>query len=535
MRYGKFGATHWSSRTPAEERVVDWRKLWKPARTGLQQFWGIEWSTEGLIGAALRLDGGRVVIEKNFSIPFTSERSIEASAAEIVAELATKTAALGPNSPCVVVVPREAVVIRQLQLPNVPDDELPTLVRFQAAAKSSTPTASIAVDYIPLGSTGDGQAVLAAMLDSNRVQKMRDLLTRAQLQLVSLEVSPFLIAELVAREEEQGGTPDIPTLIVAQTGDRVEISILDRRRLIASHAVWLPEGDAARHVSPLQTEINRCLISLSQSHPGVEIDQVYLIEDEHADEAVERMLQERFGEKTHPLNLGLLGTDIPADHRLAYLALIARGLTGKSGIVPRVDLVNSRKPAEKVDNTRRNLIAAGTAAVALIGGAWWNFSSQMAELDSEIKILQTEITSYKGDLGNGKSDLAAAEILMNWGEGDQDTLATWDHFHQLLPGTDRLYLVDLKSIPSSGARQTRITGTARARTQDDVENFLQRMADAGWLVKPISPLENKKDPDYPWQFAIDAEQPRVEPVKPAPSAPASPKPVASTTSESPNR
>lgn len=514
--------------------MFDWRKLWKPAQNQLQQFWGIEWSTEGLIGAALRLDSGRAAIEQTFSIPFTSARSPENAAADIATELASKTRAFGTNAPCIVVVPREAVVIRQLQLPNVPEDELPTLVGFQAAAKSSTPTASIAVDYIPLGSSGEGQAVLAAMLDSNRIQRMQDLVTRAQLQLVSLEVSPFLIAELVAREEEQGGTPDIPTLIVAQSGDRVEISILDRCRLIATHAVWLPEGDAVRHVSPLQTEINRCLISLSQSHPGVEIDQVYLIEDEHADEAVERMLQERFGSKTHPLNLALLGTDIPSDHRLAFMALIARGLAGPAGIVPRIDLVNPRKPAEKLDNTRRHLITGGAAAVLLVGGAWWNFSSQMADLESEIDDLQMRITSDRADITNGKADFDAAQTITNWAEGYQDPLATWDQFHQLLPGTDRLYLVELKSIPSSGARQTRLTGTARARTQDDVEDFLQHLADAGWQVKPVTSLENKKDPDYPWQFAIDAEQPRVVPVK-APSGTNAPaKPVAASSSELPS-
>ncbi len=512
--------------------MFDWRKLWKPAQNELTQFWGIEWSTEGLIGAALRLDGGRVSIEQTFSIPFTSGRSPENSAAEIAADLATQTTALGAGAACIVVVPREAVVIRQLQLPNVPEDELPTLVSFQAAAKSSTPTASIAVDYISLGPSGEGQAVLAAMLDSPRIQRMRDLLARAQLQLVSLEVSPFLIAELVAREEEQGGSPDLPTLIVAQSGDRVEISILDRRRLIASHAVWLPEGDAVRHVSPLQTEINRCLISLSQSHPGVEIDQVYLIEDEQADEAVERMLQERFGPKTHPLNFERLGTPIPADHRLAFAALIARGLTGPKGITPRVDLVKPRKPAEKTDNTRRNLIAGGAAAALLMGGAWWNFSSHMTELDDQIEALQEEISSTRADVINGKADLDAALLLTTWSEGDQDLLDTWDQFHQILPGTDRLYLTELKSIPSSGDRQTRLTGTARARTQDDVDDLLQRMADAGWLVKPVSPLENKKDPDYPWQFAIDAEQLRVVPIKP-PRGTTAAKPVASSSPELP--
>jgi len=503
--------------------VFDWRKLWQPDQTELKQFWGIEWSTEGLIGAALRLDGGRVALSNTFAIPFTEDRTPERAGADIAAELAEKTTALGANATCVVVVPRETVVVRQLQLPHVPVDELPALVGFQAAAKSSTPTAAIAVDYVPLGPQGDGQAVIAAMLDSTRLQRMRDLLTRAKLQLVGLEVSPFLIAELVAREEEQGGTPDVPTLIVSQSGDRVEISILDRRRLIATHAVWLPDGDAARHVSPLQMEINRCLISLGQSHPGVEVDQVYLVEDEQADEAVVKVLQERFGAKVHPLDLSLLGTPVPGKNRLSYAALIARGLAGSAGIIPRVDLVNPRKPAEKPDHSRRYLAAGGTAAALLVSGAWWNFSSRMADMESQIETLATEISSNKADVTNGKADLDAAKIISSWMEGDQNQLAAWDQIHQLLPGTDRLYFIDLKSIPSSGAKQLKMIGTARARDRDDVDDLLQRLADAGWQVKPISPLETKKDPDYPWQFVVEAEQPR--PVKPA-TATATVKPMA---------
>ncbi len=210
--------------------MFDWRKIWQPTQTELRQFWGIEWSTEGLVGGAIRLEGGKVSLSQTFFIPFTDDRTPERAAADIASELADKTTALGANAACVVVVPRETVVVRQLQLPNVPADELPSLVSFQSAAKSSTPTTAIAVDYVPLGGQGDGQAVIAVTLDSARVQRIRDLLTRAKLQLVGLEVSPFLIAELVAREEEQGGTPDVPTLIVAQSGDRVEISILDQRR-----------------------------------------------------------------------------------------------------------------------------------------------------------------------------------------------------------------------------------------------------------------------------------------------------------------
>ena len=498
----------------------DWRKFWQPTQTELRQFWGIEWSTEGLVGAAVRLDGGKVALSHTFSVLFTQDRTPERAAVDIATELAEKTTALGANAACVVVVPRETVVVRQLQLPNVPADELPALVSFQSAAKSSTPTTAIAVDYVPLGAQEDGQAVIAVTLDSARVQRMRDLLTRAKLTLVGLEVSPFLIAELVAREEERVGTPDVPTLIVAQSGDRVEISILDQRRLIATHAVWLPEGDAVRHVSPLQMEINRCLISLGQSHPGVEVDQVYLVEDEEADEAVVKAVQERFGAKVHALDFDRFDSPIPSKNRLSFVALLARGLVGEAGIIPRVDLVNPRKPAEKPDNTKRYLVAGGAAATLLVGGTWWNFSLQMTSMDEDIEELITEINDKKADISNGAADLAAAKLLFTWGEADQDQLAVLDQFHQLLPGTDRLYLTDLKSLPSSGVKLLKVTGTARARDRDDSNDLLQKLADAGWTVKPTTPLETKKDPDYPWQFTVEAELPRPTEEKPTAKQPA---------------
>ena len=485
--------------------MFDWRKLWKPTQTELQQFWGIEWSTEGLIGAALRLEQGRVELSHNFSIVFSEDRTPERAGPDIAAELALKTTALGQNAPCIVVVPRETVIVRQLQLPNVPIDELPALVSFQAATKSSTPATAITVDFVSIGEQGEGQAVVAVALDSGRVQRVRDLVARAKLQLIGLEVSPFLIAELVARAEEQGGTPDVPTLIVAQSGDRVEISILDRRRLIATHAVWLPEGDTARHVSPLQMEINRCLISLGQSHPGVEVDQVYLVEDEEADVAVVKVLNERFGAKVHALDLGVFGTPIPPENRLSYAALIARGLAGESGMIPRVDLANPRQPAAKPDHTRRNLIAGVAAAALLLGGTWWNYSSQMASMHDELDVLNTKMTSQNEDVKNGKDDLAAANALTTWIEGDQDQLGVWDQFHQLLPGTDRLYFTELQSQPLSKAKLLKVIGTARARDTDDVNDLLQKLADAGWQVKPIQPSNSKKDPDYPWQFTLEAE------------------------------
>lgn len=496
-----------------EGGVIDWKKFLKQDKTELTQFWGIEWSSEGLVGAVVRLESSRVELTEPFSISLGS-RTIERDGAEIAAELFSKVGALGAGAPCVLIMPREGVVVRQLQLPIVPPEELPALVAFQSAAKSSTPTTAIAVDYVPLNEQAEGQSVLAATLDSARVGRLREILTRAKLELISLEVNPFLVSELVAQVEERGGTPDVPTLIIGQSGDRVEISVLDQRRLIATHATWLPAGDAARHVSPLQMEINRCLVSLDQTHPGVEIDQVYLIADAEADNAVVEVLRQRFGTKVHELDLEQFGGPIPTSNRIAYAALLARGLTGAQGIIPRIDLINPRKPTEKPDHTKRYILAGSAAAVLLLGGTWWNFSSQMASLTETIDSYQAEISSNESEVKAAAADIAAAKLLSAWSEGDQDQLAALDQFHQLLPGTDRLYLTELKSIPQSGAKLMKIVGAARARSRGDVDDLQQKLADAGWQVKPVSPIEAKKDPDYPWQFVVEAELPRTEPVAP---------------------
>src|SRR4051794_37414582 len=47
----------------------------------------------------------------------------------------------------ILALPREDAVLRMLELPAVSDDELPTLVRFQAAARSAQSLDQLLLDY----------------------------------------------------------------------------------------------------------------------------------------------------------------------------------------------------------------------------------------------------------------------------------------------------------------------------------------------------------------------------------------------------
>src|SRR5690606_16119591 len=76
-----------------------------------------------------------------------------------------------PGASATLVLSRESVVIRQLQLPQAPEEEIPDLVRFQSAAKSSMPIDDLALDYLPIQAGGDfvGHAVMTTSCEKKRL------------------------------------------------------------------------------------------------------------------------------------------------------------------------------------------------------------------------------------------------------------------------------------------------------------------------------------------------------------------------------
>lgn len=99
--------------------------------------------------------------------------------------------------------PREDAVLRLLELPAVSDDELPTLVRFQAAARSAQPIDQLHLDYLPLplrAGVSQKEVWLATAVQTT-VEPIRKLLEGAGLELIQLTLSSLCLTELIARGE----------------------------------------------------------------------------------------------------------------------------------------------------------------------------------------------------------------------------------------------------------------------------------------------------------------------------------------------
>ena len=419
-----------------------------------------------------------------------------------------------------VVQPRETVVSRRLDLPDVPDNELPDVVRLQAATRLSTPADKLIFDYLPLPKLDDrdGRSVLLFTFDAekqNRLQKVAEL---AGLELTSNLTSATTVgATVVHANLEVRAKLHVPTLIVYQHQSRVELSIyFDQGRLIFSHAMQLPSGTAAGHVQPLKAEISRSLIALEQVHHGVQIERVLLIQEGGVDEHVLSVLNERFSDRVQQLSPardlahldGIPNVDGSALSATTLGAVFASADTQ----LPGIDFLNPRKMEVKRDERilRWGLIAAGVAL--MLGTAGFFYLGKLSQMDARIADLQQQQDGLEELTGSARASATfeSAGEISEWQRGNVSPRATLTEFQELLASTDQLYFTNLRFAPETRDAAARITGSGYARERRDIQDLEQTLDEYGYRVRTQLPNEGSDDPDYPYSFDLDIDLLRAE-------------------------
>jgi len=406
----------------------------------------------------------------------------------------------------VVVLPRESVVVRQLQLPDAPDDEFPEMVHFQTATKTSSPIEDLSLDYLKLSTLSmTGQRnVMTFTVDRKALVRIQTVLAIVGVTVNHVSTSPLTTANFVRDCLGSGVGRSSPAMIVYQNESRVEISILDGGTLVFSHSTQLPDGIGTSHLKPLQSEIARSTVALSQLHPDVEIEHCYYVGT--FDSTVDEFLQNRFDKRFQRVN-----PKSNSDH--------GAGLEPLLGAIPAaedtsltIDFLHPRQKIEKPD--RRKLYAIlGVSALALVllvgGGLFW---SAKADLEENIALKETRAAELEGQLKKGKPETDAHAAISEWNKSKMDPIAVWKEFQPLMPSTDRLYLSEFRLLPQDNETAVRITGIGFARERNDIDDFKTRLADNGYRVKPQTTKETSPDPDFPIRFEIDIEKLREEAV-----------------------
>jgi Tfp pilus assembly PilM family ATPase len=412
--------------------------------------------------------------------------------------------------------PREDAVLRLLELPAVSDDELPTLVRFQAAARSAQSLDQLLLDYLPLP-LREGVAqkeVWLATAVQTTVDPIRKLLVDAGLDLVQLTLSSLCLTELIARGEARQSMDSAgASLVVLRDRARMELAVVSQRQLIAAHAVKWSSVNDIPPVSKMLAEVSRVLVQVQAWLPEGTLQRAWVIGDDNDVGELPEALGRRWNcpvQRFDPwrdsgISLGSTKPEGPASEFAiaAGLALIQSG-----PLSPKLDLLHPRQPPPK-RNPRKPLYAAAAAAGLLVAALGTGVVQQsLAGYETKIEEMRIDESKLKQELKAGEPVFIAAKALDDWQSRSTNQLQQIAELHDVMKGTERLVISDYKIDPNIGDVVAKISAVGHARNRFDAEQFFQRLAELpkfrnGIRPKPIT--QTNRDPDYSSRFELDMD------------------------------
>lgn len=505
----------------------------------MSDFIAIHWEKRQLCGLEADVGKDRVRIKRCLQLAWPDDMDPSEQPEKAGEWLRTELRAAGVISKqALVTLPRDETVVRHLELPDAPDDELPDLVRFQAAAKSAVSIDRLCLDYLPLPrrDDGTGRDVLMASIPKDVSESLQSLFTAAGLELVSLSITPTATAETVAGVgAETASDKDEACLLIARHEQRVEISVLKNRHLLFSHSTQLmADTDDGQHTQAIMAQVSRSMVAVQNLLADLKIGSVCLVGVEEDYRGLAGALHERLGcevKVVDPLSVPdvrLHAPDVPGE-RVRYAGPVGMLLAQTAPRVEKIDFLNPRRPVIQADR-RKWYIAAAVAGVLLVGSTAFGMRHlQIKDLDQTLDTKDKDLEQLKEQLEIAKPNLAAASSVEEW----VDTNIQWlDHANALaetMRGTERFYISSLSVHPGKGDNRGAMSASGVAKSRTDVETLnSELMKRDSYTVQPNPISRGSDDGDYPIAFQLDVDlktpappSPTTEPKKSADAAPTS--------------
>jgi len=388
-----------------------------------------------------------------------------------------------PGAEVHVAVPRAWAVVKSLTLPDVGPEELPQLLRFQAAKAIPFELSELSLTWAELGPDGAGgkRYVLAAVKEST-LDELRTILTRAALRVGRLEVSSQAAARLVPAEAGE-------VLLVDVGHATSDVLLINEGRLLYSRSASVGLGTQGWQ-ERLPQEVARSLVAARTEAGDDEHERaparVLLAGGGAEDATLHAALAERVGAPVEAIQI-----EGEADRARAARLVIAAGLIEPvRAEIPYLDLAHRARFNAARTTRRRNvsgtLVGGVLLVVGLIGGRVYLEAQEtaIAELEAEsealgpsvqrVKALQEELRSIRGwDAHKGRELEALLAVTA------------------ALPGEDEAYLTELRW---SHGRGLGLRG--RAKSWSNVETFFSRLEQDPLVraasIEQVSLPKNKK-------------------------------------------
>ncbi|HMN96287.1 MAG TPA: hypothetical protein PKC43_08245 [Phycisphaerales bacterium] len=440
----------------------------------------VEFGRRRLVVADVRLRRDHVEIAAAIELAIECEPA-DADPAELGARLrgAMRDAGIA-TGPATIVLPREGVVAKRLELPGAREDELPEMVRFAMARELSIESGEAAIDFVPLAPAAGGSIVLAVAAPRRAVLAAAAILRAAECRPVRATLRSF---GAIALADALRSDADRPIAIVDATGEGVELIVAgggDIQFTLGTAAVAAddPEQrDRLLAADARSSEIRRAAFSFRLAHPELRPARVLVAGAGRDVEPARRALAGAFDSPVEPLAAPTLPAAAPAAAGL--LAGVA--LAAQRG-VPRLDLLHPRKAPDVAARRRQLAIAAvGLLVLALVGG--FTLGRREAQRVERFRADLREKAQHFAPEGRRiRRDEDKLRHLQQWLVPSQDWIDDLLHLNALLPPPGDVVIDTIAAtVESRGARWRNGEGwssSSEVRIALDGEAKTRAIADA---------------------------------------------------------
>jgi Tfp pilus assembly PilM family ATPase len=412
------------------------------------------------------------------------------------------TAANVGKSDAVVLVGRTGCQLRTLNVPKVPAEELPEIVRFQAMRQLSNINQDSAIDFVVISESDEhGIEVLVAVLSPQLLKQIQQTVGRAGLDLHRILLRPFATATLVSRNADA----DEIQLLVDQTQREADLILLKGRSPLTTRTIRLAANDKD-YAKLLVGEIRRTLAAANNQGFAVDLKRLTLTgsPSEMRESAAHVSAELKVPvDVLDPFSLPTFSNNLrtPPEQPGHYAALLGAVQQELIPQAERVDFVNPRKRTEDHSGKQRAIFYGSLAAIVLLVLVVLAYIPIHLN-GNQIKQLQQEIQASQEFDAKNKEIVSEIAVLDSWVKDEVIWLDEIYYTSYQLPPAERTMItfMNLSANANSKTPQISITGLVKgSETVGELESGLRDESHQA-SGKKIIPLNDRKDKLYDFEF-----------------------------------
>ncbi len=335
-----------------------------------------------------------------------------------------------------VVLARSDVEMRELQLPLVPAEELPDLVRFQVRNHFTSFTDDWLLDFVPISRSDRGCTVLAMAVSGDQAGKIRETVELAGLRLRHLVLRPFAAAELLRSHQPSSNC----RVVLEPLWRQADISVVRDDYVVLTRTVRVPDTYSDEQFDAwLPDEISRTIAAASNQTGAETVDEIVVC----GSESLHRRLREELSEKFQipatfydPFDAVSTGSEFEKPERIdGFASLLGSLIQSTASENHAVDFLNPRRPPQPELDKRKLAIGGGIAAAVLLIGVvwfWWVLSSR----DAEIARLQQDNRQLLEQVEQVEEIANRVSLIDRWRQGGINWLEEMYQISLRYPGPD---------------------------------------------------------------------------------------------------